>query len=224
MSNDIFAYYDQHSDAQTALAKLRQRAINQQRQIIGLAGLPGSGKSTLAAYLKHKLSRELGERIQTVSMDGFHLSKAQLNAQPNATELFARRGAPWTFDGQAFSQALIEFKTKPNQALCWPDFDHAKGDPEPDAIRITPATSLLLVEGLYVFHDQHGFDLGAHQLDEKWFLDVPFSEAMSRLCLRHQQAWNMSKTDARAWIAKNDQLNAEITQATRQHADWLITP
>jgi pantothenate kinase len=39
-------------------------------------------------------------------MDGFHLTKAQLQEMPNPQAAFARRGAPWTFDPAALAQRL----------------------------------------------------------------------------------------------------------------------
>ncbi|VVT54039.1 uncharacterized protein SAPINGB_P003876 [Magnusiomyces paraingens] len=36
----------------------------------------------------------------TVTMDGYHLTRAQLDKFPNPAEAHARRGSPWTFDAQ----------------------------------------------------------------------------------------------------------------------------
>ena len=42
-----------------------------------------------------------------VCMQGFHLSRRQLNVLPSPEEAYARRGAPWTFNAGAFYQAVL---------------------------------------------------------------------------------------------------------------------
>ncbi len=45
-----------------------------------------------------------------VCLQGFHLSRRQLNVLPNPEEAYARRGAPWTFNGGAFYQAVLHLR------------------------------------------------------------------------------------------------------------------
>ena len=67
-----------------------------QRVIVGLVGLPGSGKSTLAKSLQASVNASLdAQRMLSIGMDGFHLTKKQLAELPNPQKAFARRGAPW---------------------------------------------------------------------------------------------------------------------------------
>ena len=71
-----------------------------------------------------------------------------------------------------------------------------------DAVLVSPAVRIVLVEGLYLLHDDHGWQ-HAHLFDENWFLDVPMEVAMERL-------------------AVNDRLNAEIVLRSRDRANWLV--
>ena len=64
-------------------------------------------------------------------MDGYHLTRAQLSAMPDARTAHARRGAAFTFDAPAF----LELVKKLRQPLCpesqtiyAPSFDHAIKD------------------------------------------------------------------------------------------------
>ena len=63
--------------------------------IIYLAGAPGCGKSTLALYLEY-----LSNKIQSLSMDGFHFDNEYLNThyRKDGTLLAKHKGAIDTFN------------------------------------------------------------------------------------------------------------------------------
>ena len=190
------------------------------RIIIALAGLPGSGKSTVAARVAEAVNAQAGlGTAVALGMDGFHLTKAQLAQFPDPVAALTRRGSPWTFDPLALGQRLQALRS--GAPVSWPGFEHGVGDPLPDAVRVEPSTRLVLVEGLYLLHQGHGWDL-ADQFDERWFLDVPMDVAMNRLVARHMRANGHSREVAEARVAVNDRLNAEIVWPSRASAQWLL--
>ena len=194
----------------------------QRRWIVGIAGLPGSGKSTIAQALATGVNRAVGAPVaMALGMDGFHLTRAQLRAFPDPETALLRRGAPWTFDPQGLAQRLALLRSQPAQALTWPGFEHGVGDPVADAIGVPPAVRLVLLEGLYLLHDDHGWDLRS-AMDACWFLDVPMDLAMARLTARHLAAWGITRDEALARIARNDGLNAETVWRSRTRADALV--
>lgn len=197
----------------------------QQRILIALAGLPGSGKSTLAAALAKAVNAQAGPgAMVALGMDGFHLSRAALAQFPDPAAALRRRGAPWTFDPQALArqlQALRQPGAADSAAVDWPGFEHGVGDPVPAAVSVAPGTRLVLVEGLYLLHKDHGWDV-AGAFDERWFLDVPLTTACERLAHRHMATSGQSRAQAEARIAVNDRLNAGIVLTTRSGADWLV--
>src|SRR5919202_3377126 len=84
-----------------------QLASPAHRWLIGMAGVPGAGKSTLAARLADAVNAcTAPNTVIALGMDGFHLTKAELNQMPDPSEAFARRGAPWTFDTRALAHRL----------------------------------------------------------------------------------------------------------------------
>ena len=191
------------------------------RWLIGLSGLPGSGKSTLAQRWAHEINAQMGsEWVTALSMDGFHLPKAALARFPDPEAAFARRGAPWTFDPHALRAHLVALRA--GEPITWPGFEHAVGDPVPGALRVSPQIRLALVEGLYLLHDQHGWDV-ASCFDEHWFVDVDIDTAMARLENRHMAANQQSRAQARARLDGNDRLNADIAATARAKAHWLVS-
>jgi pantothenate kinase len=74
-------------------------------------------------------------------MDGFHLSRAQLDAMPDPVEAHARRGAPWTFDADAFVDCVRRMQSG-QDTLTVPSFDHRVGDPVPDSIMVSERVML----------------------------------------------------------------------------------
>lgn len=209
---------------QDPVAHLREwlhKPAPQGRWLIGVSGLPGAGKSTLAKRWAHETNAHRGtESVAALSMDGFHLTKATLARCPDPQAAFARRGAPWTFDPLALRAHLMALRA--GESVSWPGFEHAVGDPVPGALQVGSEIRVALVEGLYLLHDQHGWDL-AGCFDEHWFVDVDMNTAMARLEDRHMAANQQSRAQARARLDGNDRLNAAIAAGARAKARWLVS-
>jgi pantothenate kinase len=206
------------------LSRLEQMDLPHPRWIIGMSGLPGSGKSTLAAHLAEAVnSRAASNVMMALGMDGFHFTKAQLQQMPHTEELFARRGAPWTFDAAALAQRLASLRDAAGKTtVAWPAFQHEIGDPIEAAYVVAPEIRLVLVEGLYLLHQNDGWQTVSESFDERWYLDTPLEVALQRLTQRHMTAWNLTRAAAEQRIAANDALNAQIVAQTRSRADWFV--
>lgn len=192
------------------------------RVVIGLVGLPGSGKSTLAAKLVDAVNDgTVPQTAVALSMDGFHLSKAALAQFADPVAALARRGSPWTFNPAGLADSLQKLRKNPYASTTWPAFEHGVGDPVADAIVIQPDVKLIIVEGLYLLHHEHGWNV-AGLLDECWYLDTSMEVAMERLVKRHMSAWGFSREQALNRLAINDRLNADIVQQSRELADYYL--
>ena len=197
------------------------------RYMLALAGLPGSGKSTAALRWTDAVNAAAGEgSMVALSMDGFHLTKAQLSAMPDPAAAFRRRGSPWTFDPAGLAHKLGQIRAQGTDApaVSWPGFEHDVGDPVADAVQVSSGTRLILVEGLYLLHLEHGWNVAAC-FDERWFLDVPMDVAMERLVQRNMRAFGQTREQTLARMAENDRLNAELVLPSRARADlWVVEP
>lgn len=124
-------------------------------------------------------------------MDGYHLSRTQLDALPDPVNAHARRGAAFTFDGDSFL-TLVKKLREPlcpeSRTLFAPSFDHAKKDPVADDIAIAPSMRIIIFEGNYLSLNKSPWKDAAELMDELWFVDVDFAVARKRLVHRHVKA------------------------------------
>ncbi|KAI1000691.1 hypothetical protein K3495_g7507 [Podosphaera aphanis] len=211
------------------VAKIREnyaRVPPDQRLLIAIAGVPGSGKTTLATTVVRHLNA--GATTTPVAaylpMDGYHLTRAQLDQMADPGQAHARRGAAFTFDAAglgALVQRLRDRITPTTHTA--PSFSHADQDPIPDAIRIAPSTRIIVLEGNYLALDRPGWREIAAAFDERWFVDVSLDRAADRLVRRHVRA-GLAPDEAAAWIRvrENDLLNAREIVAARVAVDEVI--
>ncbi|KAM0333557.1 hypothetical protein ACHAQA_002222 [Verticillium albo-atrum] len=193
-----------------------------QRLLLAIGGIPGSGKTTLSGLVTTRLNALAAAACPSapppaafVPMDGYHLTRAQLSALPNPVEAHARRGAVYTFNGEAFL-SLVRAVRAPltggpdTPTIRAPSFDHAVKDPKEDDIPIEPFHRIVVFEGNYVALDRPVWRDAAALMDELWFVDVDFDVARKRLIKRHVRAGIATdEADADKRARENDLVNGK---------------
>lgn len=204
---------------------IRQKASShtKPRYLVAIAGVPGSGKTTTAEAVVQQLNADSKVHAALLSMDGFHLPRADLDKLPNSAEAYARRGAPWTFDVARFVAFVSRLrvwadktplvapysgKWTTKDTIRAPAFDHKAKDPIEGGIAITPDASIIIVEGNYLLLDEPGWRDLAELVDYKVFVDTDLREARERTAKRHVHA-GIEKTleDGYRRVDSNDYLN-----------------
>lgn len=203
---------------------------------VQVVGLMSSGKTTLAAKVSNGLNQKHAQSspgthngnpvAAFIPMDGYHLSRAQLDAMPDPQNAHARRGAAFTFDGDSFL-ALVKKLREPilpeTRTLYAPSFDHAKKDPIADDIPIAPSVRIVIFEGNYCSLNHGPWRDAAELMDELWFVDVDFQVARKRLIYRHVKAGIAQNEEEAAKRAdENDLLNGEEIIHSRLDVHELI--
>ncbi|PKS07822.1 hypothetical protein jhhlp_006430 [Lomentospora prolificans] len=208
-----------------AWGKLQTTPENQ-RLLIGIAGIPGSGKTTLASLLTARLNAKSPSSTVYIPMDGYHFTRAHLSSMPDPVTAHARRGAAFTFDALAFLalvRALREPITPESTPVYAPSFDHAVKDPKADDIEILPSHCAVVVEGNYLALDEDVWRDAAHLFDELWFVEVDFEVAKRRLIKRHIAA-GIAEDEAAAEqrAMENDLVNGKEIVEKRLNVDEVI--
>ncbi|PIL30850.1 hypothetical protein GSI_07018 [Ganoderma sinense ZZ0214-1] len=225
------------------------------RLIVGIAGVPASGKSTLAHLITERVNaagRSLHSPPRTatdaatseangpehvavcVGLDGWHLTRAQLDAFPDPKLAHDRRGAHWTFDGEgyaAFVRALrhpTPTTTGPNaspsnQTVYAPSFDHAKKDPVFDSIPVYPHHRLVILEGLYTFLKTEPWSAASELLDERWWVNISEEAAEKRLVVRHVKTGVVRDMEEAIWRSReNDVPNGRFIRENMMEPTRVI--
>ncbi|KAF9034659.1 P-loop containing nucleoside triphosphate hydrolase protein [Hymenopellis radicata] len=188
-----------------------------QRLLVGICGIPASGKSTFAELVEERVNGILksdpanADRAILVGMDGFHFTRAQLDAFPDPKLAHDRRGSHWTFDAAAylaFMQTLRLPLGEDAVVITAPTFDHAVKDPMLHGVSIHRHHRIVLIEGLYTCLSVGHWGEAARLLDEKWYIRVDASQAKRRLVKRHVKTGITKDLEEAHWRAEsNDRPN-----------------
>ena len=200
-----------HISLDSLYLELFKSCDESQRLLIAISGIPGSGKTTLAACVVSGINKLYHENFHkehpnapaaspnrpdpsqpdvayVVPLDGYHLTRKQLNEMPNAEEAVFRRGAAFSFDSQSYFK-LVQKLRKPIEAttstIYAPSFDHAVKDPVENDIGIPPTARVIVFEGLYVAMDSEGWRDAAELMDELWAIEISMAIAEARVAKRN---------------------------------------
>ncbi|CAO2658592.1 Nn.00g063150.m01.CDS01 [Neocucurbitaria sp. VM-36] len=195
-----------------------------------------AGKTTLAAIVSNRLNEKHAQQspgtansnplAAFIPMDGYHLSRAQLDAMPDPDSAHARRGAAFTFDGDSFL-SLVKKLREPicpeTQTLYAPSFDHAIKDPVDDDIAIASSVRIVMFEGNYCSLNKQPWKEAAELMDELWFVEVDFKVARKRLIYRHVNA-GIAKDEEEAGkrADENDLVNGQEIVDNRLDVHELV--
>ena len=190
------------------------------RLLIAIAGVPASGKTTFATRLVQHVNAILAQapgqpdpRAILIGLDGWHLTRTQLDAMDDPKLAHDRRGIHWTFDAPAYVDVVARLRYPithdPTGVIYAPSFDHALKDPTPDAVVIKPTHRIVIIEGLYTMLDVHPWRDAAAQMDERWWVEIDPGRAKIRLVKRHVQTGVARDMDEAVWRAENNDEDSE---------------
>ncbi|KAK4151464.1 ATP-dependent kinase [Chaetomidium leptoderma] len=204
------------------------------RVLIAIGGIPGSGKTTLSKRLTAAINARHASTSSDqppiaafVPMDGYHYTRAQLDAMPDPATAHARRGGEFTFDGEAFLQLVKRLKeplADKTTTIFAPSFDHALKDPKENDIPVEKTHRIVVLEGNYLLLQTPPWSHAAALFTLTIFVSVPPQAARTRLVARHVAA-GLASTPAEAdrRAVENDLPNGEeITRLRIREVDFVV--
>lgn len=196
--------------------------------MVGIAGIPASGKSTLAVLVVNKTNQLFDEsrrqsdsertspstsvksaKAVLIGLDGWHLTRAQLDAMPDPKLAHDRRGSHWTFDAHGYVSFIRKLREPlfpgTTTTITAPSFDHAVKDPCLHAVTILPEHRIVVIEGLYTFLSIPPWVEAGKLMDERWLVELDPTVAYDRLVKRHVMSGVTKDREEALWrAAEND--------------------
>lgn len=193
-------------------ARIAALSANADRRVlIGIAGAPGSGKTTLAQTVTARLGGP--PAVVHVPMDGFHLADAELVRLGRRD----RKGAPDTFDRDGYAALLARIAA--GEPVWAPAFERVLEQPIAQAVAVEDTTRIVVSEGNYLLlPDWRGV---RRHFAEVWFCRQDEQVRLVRLIARHVR-FGKTPDEARRWVLRSDQRNAEVVEASQDEADLVV--
>lgn len=193
------------------------------RTVAFLAGPPAAGKSTLALLLE-MLSQDLGVcDLLAVGLDGFHHRNEYLRSHHIVRDgqlmpLLAIKGAPETFDTEAFSRKLEELRA--GGEVFWPEYDRTIHEPVEDAMLLT--VPIVLIEGNWLLLDEEPWRSFCSAADLTIFLHAEESAIRERAIERKAKG-GITREEAVEHYERSDGPNVRRVLEHSRTADVTIT-
>lgn len=189
------------------------------RTVIGITGPPGAGKSTLSSAIVAAVEDESPGSCVLVGMDGWHLAHDVLTRVGTVS----RKGAPDTFDGAGYVDALrrIQGQDRDGLSVWLPEFRRDIEDAVAGAVEVRPEHRLVVTEGNYLLLDSSPWYAVRSMLDVCWYVGVPDDLRLARLAARHAQfGRSVDEAEHRARVV--DQANADLVESMAGRADAVV--
>jgi pantothenate kinase len=155
--------------------------------------------------------------------DGYHYSIADLQKMDNPEDKIYRRGAPDTFDAAGLKRDLGRIRNGDEEIVSMPGFDHAKGDPEPDAHAfLRNEHKIVICEGLYLVHDDDGWEGISSLFDVTIFISSDVDVCIDRLKIRNKCIPGYTPEEIEFRCDAVDRVNANTVMRSINHADVVV--
>lgn len=184
------------------------------RTMIGIVGKPGAGKSTIVTEIQKQFSTE---EVAIIPMDGYHLSNEELIKLGR----LERKGAPDTFDVEGFISLITRVRNEIGKEHTFPIFHREIEASKADEGIVLRNTKVIVIEGNYLFSEEHNWSEVFPLLDQSWFIEIDDEIRMQRLITRHIK-YGKTPQEAEEWSRGSDEENAKFIAKTASRAERII--
>jgi pantothenate kinase len=188
--------------------------------MVAVVGIPGAGKSTSSSILTGLLE-DVGCLL--MPFDGYHYPLETLKTFEDPDDAIYRRGAPDTFDVKALKNDLETMRFGDRKVVKVPGFDHAAGDPEPNAHTFDrDEHRVIITEGLYLLHDEDGWEDVKDYFDMTIFVNADVDICVDRLKQRNKRIPGYTSKEIEIRCDVVDRVNAEIVNKSQLRAALVV--
>lgn len=184
------------------------------RTMIGIVGKPGAGKSTVVTEIQKQFSTE---DVAIIPMDGYHLSNEELIKLGRRE----RKGAPDTFDVEGFISLITRVRNEIDKDHTFHIFHREIEASKADEGIVLRNTKVIVIEGNYLFSEEHNWSEVFPLLDQSWFIEIDDEIRMQRLITRHIK-YGKTPQEAEDWSRGSDEANAKFIAKTASRAERII--
>lgn len=184
------------------------------RTMIGIVGKPGAGKSTVVTEIQKQFSTE---DVAIIPMDGYHLSNEELIRLGRRE----RKGAPDTFDVEGFISLITRVRNEIDKNHTFHIFHREIEASKADEGIVLRNTKVIVIEGNYLFSEEHNWSEVFPLLDQSWFIEIDDEIRMQRLITRHIK-YGKTPQEAEDWSRGSDEANAKFIAKTASRAERII--
>ena len=184
------------------------------RTMIGIVGKPGAGKSTVVTEIQKQFSTE---EVAIIPMDGYHLSNEELIRLGRRE----RKGAPDTFDVEGFISLITRVRNEIDKDHTFHIFHREIEASKADEGIVLRNTKVIVIEGNYLFSEEHNWSEVFPLLDQSWFIEIDDEIRMQRLITRHIK-YGKTPQEAEDWSRGSDEANAKFIAKTASRAERII--
>ncbi|MCX6453623.1 MAG: nucleoside/nucleotide kinase family protein [Actinobacteria bacterium] len=184
------------------------------RTMIGIVGKPGAGKSTVVTEIQKQFSTE---DVAIIPMDGYHLSNEELIRLGRRE----RKGAPDTFDVEGFISLITRVRNEIDKDHTFHIFHREIEASKADEGIVLQNTKVIVIEGNYLFSEEHNWSEVFPLLDQSWFIEIDDEIRMQRLITRHIK-YGKTPQEAEDWSRGSDEANAKFIAKTASRAERII--
>ncbi len=200
------------------------KSVSGERVTLGFVGPTGSGKSVLLAIVKDLFSQiDKDFDVYTLGIDAFHFPNSILESKlSDSGEILKNiKGTPQTYDVEKLLGILEDFKAKDEVSL--PGYSRKLHNPVEDVEVISTQRTLLLVEGLWLLHDEYDWGGVRKYLDYTFYIEADKVRVKDNVVKRHVNG-GRSEDSADTYYESVDAKNFDLVEKSKDGADEVMKP
>jgi len=196
----------------SSILTLAERILNEYKKkgegrfLVAIGGPSGTGKSTISTLLAEIINAQTESEALHVSLDGYHFEQNYLSNHEDieGIKLAEHKGRYDSYNTEKLERDLISFSNV--VSLSFPEYSRKEHNPIENAIECTTDRTILLLEGLWLLHNEEPWNRMTKYYDFTVFFNSKQEFREKNTITRHVHG-GRSQEESRLFYNKSDKLN-----------------